>query len=143
MLFPCPGFSLYETIAGSKSVETRRYNLLADKGWEIDLEHMEGLIDDKTACIILNNPSNPCGSVFSKQHIVDILAGELRYAANVVSGRDRRPLLTTLSAWMLQSRSASECRSSRTKFTLIWCLREKSSTLSRPLRPRWDPERLK
>lgn len=32
-------------------------------------------MDDKTACLIVNNPSNPCGSVFSKSHLQKILAG--------------------------------------------------------------------
>lgn len=35
---------------------------------------MESLIDVNTSAIILTNPSNPCGSVFSKSHILDILA---------------------------------------------------------------------
>ncbi len=34
---------------------------------------MEKLIDSKTAAIIINNPSNPCGSVYSEQHLKDIL----------------------------------------------------------------------
>jgi len=42
----------------------------------IDLQHLESLIDDKTACMIINNPSNPCGSVFSKDHQQKILSGE-------------------------------------------------------------------
>ena len=33
-------------------------------------------MDEKTACLIVNNPSNPCGSVFSKSHLQKILAGE-------------------------------------------------------------------
>ncbi|XP_069758002.1 tyrosine aminotransferase isoform X2 [Narcine bancroftii] len=45
-----------------------------EKSWEIDLQHMEALIDDKTACILVNNPSNPCGSVFNKSHLQNILA---------------------------------------------------------------------
>ena len=33
---------------------------------------MERLIDSNTVAIIINNPSNPCGSVYSKDHLKDI-----------------------------------------------------------------------
>lgn len=46
-----------------------------EKSWEADLKQMESLVDDKTACLIVNNPSNPCGSVFSKSHLQKIVAG--------------------------------------------------------------------
>ncbi len=39
----------------------------------IDLEHLASLIDENTAAIVVNNPSNPCGSVYSKEHLKDIL----------------------------------------------------------------------
>jgi tyrosine aminotransferase len=54
-------------------IETREYHLLPDQDWEVDLRHMESLIDEKTAAIIVNNPSNPCGSVFSIAHLKQIL----------------------------------------------------------------------
>nr|AHM92281.1 tyrosine aminotransferase [Eonycteris spelaea] len=74
ILAPRPGFSPYRTLAESLGVEVKLYNLLPEKYWEIDLEQLESLIDEKTACLIVNNPSNPCGSVFSKSHLQDILA---------------------------------------------------------------------
>ncbi|KAJ1912995.1 hypothetical protein H4219_005393 [Mycoemilia scoparia] len=74
ILIPRPGFSLYKTVAASKGVETRSYNLLAEKNWEVDLDHMASLIDSNTGAILINNPSNPCGSNFSKQHLQDIIA---------------------------------------------------------------------
>ena len=49
--------------------------LQPEKEWEVDLSHLESLIDSKTAAIIVNNPSNPCGSVFSAEHILAIIAG--------------------------------------------------------------------
>jgi len=36
---------------------------------------VEKLIDKNTVAFLINNPSNPCGSVFSKEHLVDILKG--------------------------------------------------------------------
>lgn len=74
ILIPRPGFSIYKTLAEGFGVECRSYNLLPEKSWEVDLKHMESLIDVNTSAIIITNPSNPCGSVFSKQHILDILA---------------------------------------------------------------------
>lgn len=89
LLVPAPGFSLYRTVAHSKAIETRSYRLLVsqlyqfitdasqpDKDWECDLAHMASLIDDNTGAIVITNPSNPCGSVFSKNHLLAILEGD-------------------------------------------------------------------
>ena len=29
-------------------------------------------MDENTAALIINNPSNPCGSVFSKDHVKEL-----------------------------------------------------------------------
>jgi tyrosine aminotransferase len=68
-----PGFSIYKTLAEGFGVETRSYNLLPEKNWEIDLKRFEALIDANTAAIVITNPSNPCGSVFSKSHLQEIV----------------------------------------------------------------------
>jgi histidinol-phosphate/aromatic aminotransferase/cobyric acid decarboxylase-like protein len=73
ILLPSPGFSLYETLATSKNIECRFYSLLPDKNWEADMSELEGMVDGRTRGIIVNNPSNPCGSVYSKEHLVEIL----------------------------------------------------------------------
>lgn len=46
-----------------------------ERSWEIDIDHLESLIDDRTRAILVNNPSNPCGSVYSKEHLEAILEG--------------------------------------------------------------------
>lgn len=73
ILCPRPGFSIYNTLAEGMGIEIRHYDLIPEKNWEIDLEQMEELIDDRTAAILITNPSNPCSSVFSKDHLRRIL----------------------------------------------------------------------
>ncbi|XP_072492613.1 tyrosine aminotransferase [Notamacropus eugenii] len=85
ILVPRPGFCLYKTLAESMGIEIRFYNLLPEKSWEIDLKHLESLIDEKTACLIVNNPSNPCGSVFSKRHLQKILSVAARQCVPILA----------------------------------------------------------
>ncbi|DBA03226.1 TPA: hypothetical protein N0F65_011585 [Lagenidium giganteum] len=73
ILLPKPGFPLYQVICDTHQIECRYYNLLPDKNWEVDLDHLQSLIDDNTKAILVNNPSNPCGSVYSKVHLQKIL----------------------------------------------------------------------
>lgn len=85
ILCPKPGFSLYKTIGCSNGLDVRYYNLLPESEWQVDLEHLESLIDDKTKCILVNNPSNPCGSVYSEQHLKDILAVAEKYKLPILA----------------------------------------------------------
>nr|AQX17834.1 tyrosine aminotransferase [Bathyctena chuni] len=73
ILLPKPGFPLYQTIAGNRGIPVKFYNLLSEEDWVIDLKHLEQLIDENTAAILVTNPSNPCGSAFSVKHQMEIL----------------------------------------------------------------------
>lgn len=46
---------------------------------------MESLIDKNTAAIVINNPSNPCGSVYSKEHLLDILKVAEKYHLPIIA----------------------------------------------------------
>lgn len=54
ILLPRPGFSLYKSLAEIREVEVRFYDLVPENNWQVDLKHLESLIDDKTACILVN-----------------------------------------------------------------------------------------
>merc|ERR1712055_78573 len=85
ILIPRPGFPLYTTLSAGLGIETREYNLLPNQDWEVDLLHMESLIDANTAAIVVNSPSNPCGSVFSPSHMKQILAIAEEYKVPIIA----------------------------------------------------------
>jgi len=85
ILLPMPGFSLYETLASSKGIDCKFYPLLPEQNWQVDLEALEGLIDDNTAAILINNPSNPCGSNYSREHLLEILKTASRHSLPIIS----------------------------------------------------------
>jgi tyrosine aminotransferase len=74
LLVPCPGFPLYQVIAESLGGSVQHYNLRPEAGWECDLAHMESLVNDRTKAIVLTNPSNPCGSNYSAEHLTGVVA---------------------------------------------------------------------
>ncbi|XP_005180310.2 tyrosine aminotransferase isoform X1 [Musca domestica] len=85
ILIPRPGFCLYQTLTEGLGIQVRFYDLLPEKQWECDLQQLESLIDENTAALVINNPSNPCGSVFSKKHLEDILAICEKYYLPVIA----------------------------------------------------------
>ena len=46
---------------------------------------MDQLIDKDTVAIVVVNPSNPCGSVYSKQHLLDILAVAEKHSLPIIA----------------------------------------------------------
>ncbi|KAG5464063.1 hypothetical protein LSCM1_00243 [Leishmania martiniquensis] len=69
LLIPAPGFPAYAFCCDTFGIEKRFYSLLPYKNWEVDLEEVRTLVDGRTKAIVLNNPSNPCGSNWSREHV--------------------------------------------------------------------------
>lgn len=72
ILLPRPGWPFYEGFAKRNHLEVRHFDLLPERGWEVDLEAVEALADENTAAIVIINPCNPCGNVFTYQHLQKI-----------------------------------------------------------------------
>lgn len=72
ILIPRPNFPIYELTAAFRNIEARIFDLLPEKGWEVDLEKVKALADHNTVAMVIINPSNPCGSVFSYQHLKEV-----------------------------------------------------------------------
>ncbi|KAK7814951.1 tyrosine aminotransferase [Quercus suber] len=72
ILLPRPGFPYYEARAACSRLEVRHFDLLPEKGWKVNLEAVEALADQNTVAMVIINPGNPCGNVYSHQHLEKI-----------------------------------------------------------------------
>ncbi|KAK8568512.1 hypothetical protein V6N12_007061 [Hibiscus sabdariffa] len=61
-----PCFTFYESRAAYENLQVRHFDLLPNKGWEVDVE---ALADGNTFTMVIINPGNPCGSVYSYDHL--------------------------------------------------------------------------
>uniref|UniRef100_A0A453NMX1 nicotianamine aminotransferase n=1 Tax=Aegilops tauschii subsp. strangulata TaxID=200361 RepID=A0A453NMX1_AEGTS len=79
ILLPRPGFPMYESRTTFSELEVRYFDLVPERGWEADLESVKAIADENTVAMLIINPSNPCGSVYSHDHLAQIAetAGEL------------------------------------------------------------------
>ncbi|KAJ0715622.1 putative aminotransferase, class I/classII, tyrosine/nicotianamine aminotransferase [Helianthus annuus] len=72
ILVPRPGFPIYELCAAFRNVEIRHFDLLPENGWEVDLDAVDALADQNTVAIVIINPGNPCGNVYTYNHLKKI-----------------------------------------------------------------------
>lgn len=74
-----------QVITQSLGGEVRHYDLVPERSWEVDVAHLESLIDDRTKAILLNNPSNPCGNVLPMANLQAVLAVASRHRLPIIS----------------------------------------------------------
>ncbi|KAG2539064.1 hypothetical protein PVAP13_9NG362914 [Panicum virgatum] len=72
ILLPRPGYPKHEAHAVFHKMEVRHYDLVPERGWEVDLEAVEALADENTVAIVITNPNNPCGTVYTYEHLSKI-----------------------------------------------------------------------
>ncbi|MDQ2653623.1 MAG: pyridoxal phosphate-dependent aminotransferase [Chloroflexota bacterium] len=66
ILIPDPGWPNYVAMIELARVAPVRYRLEPEQGYKPDLAALEAQITPRTKAIIINNPSNPTGSVFDE-----------------------------------------------------------------------------
>ncbi|WCJ32206.1 Tyrosine transaminase family protein [Euphorbia peplus] len=72
ILLPRPCFPIYQLTASFRGLEVRQFDLLPEKGWEADLNSIKNLADRNTVGLVVINPGNPCGNVYSYRHLQEI-----------------------------------------------------------------------
>ena len=75
VLTPTPGYPLYTAIQSKLMSMENPYYLDESNNWQPDIEDIKSKINEKTRAIVLINPNNPTGSLYSLdilQQIIDL-----------------------------------------------------------------------
>ncbi|XP_039801756.1 nicotianamine aminotransferase 1-like isoform X2 [Panicum virgatum] len=66
------GYPLYEARAALSGLKFLHYDLLPEKGWEVDIQGVKALANENTVAMVIVNPNNPSGAVYSSHHLAKI-----------------------------------------------------------------------
>lgn len=72
VLTPSPEYPLYSAVLAKLDAKLNPYDLDESNGWQPDLKDLESKINDRTKAILLINPNNPTGAVYSRQTLETI-----------------------------------------------------------------------
>src|SRR5689334_19189210 len=64
VLVPSPTYPLYTAILAKIGAEPRYYRTDPARDWLPDLEHLRGLVTDRTRVLVVIDPNNPTGAVY-------------------------------------------------------------------------------
>ena len=80
LLIPGPTYPQYTLITRFNGAEPVPYGCIEEEGWQPDVDDIRKKISDKTKGIILINPNNPTGALYSKKIVKEIIdiAGEYK-----------------------------------------------------------------
>ena len=65
VLIPAPDYPLWSAMVNLCGARAVYYRCLPDEQWAPDLEHMSSLITERSRAILMINPNNPTGAVYS------------------------------------------------------------------------------
>lgn len=85
ILFPRPGYPLFEEIGRLSETDFAYYNLDENDDWQIDIDNLESKIRHDTKGIVLISPSNPTGSVLSGKTLKKVIAVAQKYNLPIIS----------------------------------------------------------
>ncbi|CAN8326271.1 unnamed protein product [Cochlearia groenlandica] len=85
ILLPSLVYPLYHSHSIHSLVEIRKYDILPDQDWEIDLLGVEAIADENTIAMVITNPHNPCGNVYTYDHLKKVAETAKKLGIMVIS----------------------------------------------------------
>lgn len=85
VLCPVPEYPLYTVVLGKLDLKPNSYMLREENNWEPDIEELERNINSRTRGIVLINPNNPTGAIYSRETLEGIADVARRYNLIVFS----------------------------------------------------------
>ncbi len=82
VLMPTPCYSLWSNETLLKRAKPVYYRCCEEQNWAPDLDHIRSLITPKTKVLILINPNNPTGVLYSKKVLEELI--EIARANNLI-----------------------------------------------------------
>ena len=86
VMYPDPGFLAYRPSIEALNGMALPIPLHEEDGFQIDVERMERqIVPEKTNVLILNSPSNPTGTVFSKKALEEVAGFAMEYDLLIIA----------------------------------------------------------
>ena len=95
VLYPNPGFPIYESMIAYVGAKAVPVPLKEEKNWSLDIDELERKISSKTKLLILNSPHNPTGGVIPGSDLKRIAELAQRHDFMVLSDEIYRRILYT------------------------------------------------
>jgi alanine-synthesizing transaminase len=85
VLLPCPSYPLYDAIAARLHARATYYYPDEQNGWQPDAAEIESHITERTRAIVVCNPNNPTGALYSQQTLERVLEVARRHRLLVLA----------------------------------------------------------
>jgi aminotransferase len=85
ILIPNPGWATYAFSVNLAGAVPIQYNLESSTGYSFRTRTVEPLVTQRTKAILINTPSNPMGSVLSRNNVEEVANFAKRYNLTVIS----------------------------------------------------------
>ncbi len=72
-LMPTPGYPLYTAVQSKLELEPNPYYLDEDNNWQPDINDIRKKINSRTKALVLINPNNPTGTVYSREILLELV----------------------------------------------------------------------